>query len=228
MEIFDQLNRKFSGNFKESVEYYPEILSEAEIKAKSIYSLGEILNKNASNKTHKEVSIIFNEVFSDITLSIYLSACCMHNASKVLLRRVLELGIATIYFWDLPHKYWGWKNFETYESDLSFKDNIEHLSSSTYSLLLKSEFDIRVWEIEKDKINKVYRSLSNTIHGKYLTLETLSNTSFEFDKEEYKSNLKTIIQSENILISCFKQRFKSEFVELSQHIPALERFNYGY
>ena len=80
----------------------------------------------------------------------------------------------------------------------------------------------------RDKINKMYRNLSNTIHGKYLTFETISENMFEFDQEIYKSSIKSIIYCENILLSLFRSRFDMAFQDLLNKLPPLERYSYGY
>ena len=167
--------------------------------------------------------------FSDLSISIYLASCSINTASKTIIRRVLELGIGVLYFWDLQFKFWAWKENLNHESDLSFKESLDHLGSKAYTDFLKNELNITDWQIDKDKINKLYRSLSNTIHGKYVTFETISEKSFECDSEEYKAILSDIIRCENILISCFKSRFNEQYEELRvNHMPSVDRFKYVY
>jgi len=141
------------------------------------------------------------------------------------------LGIGAIYFLDLPNEYWGWKNIESYDTDMSFKSSLEYLGSLSYSEYLKNEFDVNGWGLDKekrDRINKYYRKLSNTIHGKYSTFETVSDKLFEYDQLAYSSNLRDVIYCENIIISLFKERFQSCFSSLVVHLPAIERYTYGY
>ena len=227
MEIFRTIHKKFSENFELSIDKEDALLNEAEVKSKFIYHIGEQLRKSTTSQTKLEVVEIFNELFSDTTVALYLSTCAISHSSNIMMRRVLELGIAILYFWDMPHKYWGWKNNSSYENDLSFKDNIEFLNSQTYSMYLEMDCGIKNWECDKEEINKYYRKLSNTIHGRYETFATASTDSFNFVQKDYKRDLNTIIGIENILLDCFKRRFKQEFENAVENVPAITRYNYG-
>lgn len=224
-EIYKKLKDKFSENFNSSIDLYNDILEEVEIKNKSFYCFGEILAKKSS-KTHEEIAYILNEIFSDLTVSTYLVLSSINNPAKILLRRVLELGIAVIYFWDLPHKYWGWKNINHYATDLQFKNNIDHINSDSYKEYLKNEHGIKESIIDKENIDIIYRDLSNTIHGKYETFESNIASSFSFNRDELNKNLLLIIKCQNILLKSYSKRFVNEYKELKNtKIPGLERYS---
>ena len=227
MEIYQQLNSKFSENFNSSIAVLKNELIEAESKAKLLYEFGLIMNSEGVSETDKQINEIYSEVFSDLTVSIYLALCSLDNASRVLIRRVLELGIAASYFRDMPHKFWHWKTHNNHESDLNFKENIEFLSGESYKLYLLNGHGIN-WEMNKEKINKLYRDLSNIIHGKYETFETKSVASFSYDEGDFKENISKIILCENIIISCLSQRHPKIFKQLEEKFPSLERYNNGY
>ena len=55
---------------------------------------------------------MFDEVFADVVSSIYLSACGLDKPAQMILRRALEVGAATVYVWDLPHVFSGWKEHD--------------------------------------------------------------------------------------------------------------------
>lgn len=228
MEIFKNIQTKFSCNFSKAIDLHKDKLEEAEVKSRILYSFGRILKSNAKTRTEEEISEIYNEVFSDLAISIYLSLSSIDNASKILLRRTLELGIATIYFWDLPYRFWGWKKSESYETDLNFKDILDHLNSTFYKEYLTNEFRIENWTIDKNKINQFYRKLSNVIHGKYISFETTHESSYEFIEKDYTELLDKIIFCENILINCNSLRFAKQFSTLKEKMPSIERYNYEY
>lgn len=228
MIIYESLKKKFSENFDRAISFNKDKLEEAEIKSRILFSFGSILNNDSKSKTEREISEIYNEIFSDIAISIYLSISSIDHASKILLRRAFELGFATIYFWDLPHQYWGWKKNESYETDLNFKEIIDYFSSLSYQEYLTNEFEIKNWFIDKSKINKLYRELSNVVHGKYISFETITEKSYEFVENEYESLLDRIIACENILINCNKTRFFKQYLILKDRMPSIERYNYEY
>jgi hypothetical protein len=224
LEIYQQLNNKFSENLKSSISTLKNELAEAESKAKILYEFGLIMNIGNVDETNRQINEIYSEIFSDLTVSIYLALCSLDNASRVLIRRVLELGIATFYFRDMPHKFWHWRLHNNHESDLNFKENIEFLSSDSYKLFLLNGHQIK-WDISKERINKLYRDLSNIIHGKYDTFETKSITSFSYNEIDLKENISKIILCEDILIYCISQRHPSVFKQLEEKFPSLERYN---
>lgn len=228
MDIYIKLKEKFSDNFDSSIHKQTEIISEIETKAKVIFTFGDLLNKSEVSKTKKETCQIFNEIFSDLSISIYLMNCSINTGAKVILRRVLELGLGAVYFWDLPHRYWGWKKIEAYENDLSFRESLDYLGSDSYKEFLKMEYSISDWDINKDEINKLYRNLSNSIHGKYSTFETITEKSFEYEAKDYESILKLIISCENIIITLLANRFKETFLKIKEIVPAIDRYSYGY
>lgn len=227
MDIYKQLKEKFANNFDASIGVDKEKLIEAELKASVIYNFGALMNKNVSSETIKSINGIYDEIFSDLSISIYLSLCSIDNASRVLLRRALELGIATLYFRDMPHRFWHWRETSTHDADLSFRENTDFLSSDAYKSYLLNEHKI-TWVIDKEKINKLYRELSNIIHGKYDTFETTAATSFDYNEGDFKENLSKVIRCENILISCLCQRFPEIFKKIKQDFPSLSRYNNVY
>jgi rubrerythrin len=92
---------------------------------------------------------------------------------------------------------------------------------------LLNEYKI-TWAIDKEKINKLYRELSNIIHGKYDTFETSTPNSFDYNKDDFKENLRKVVKCENIIISCLGQRFPEIFEKVKQDFPSLTRYNNVY
>ena len=227
MEVYKKLKDKFSNNFESSIQVDKDKLTEAELKAKVIYNFGVLMSKGEESATIKCVNEIYDEIFSDLTISIYLSLCSIDNASRVLLRRVLELGVATFYFRDMPHKFWHWRITNTHESDLSFRENVDFLAGDAFKAYLHNEHGIN-WSIDKDRINKLYRELSNVIHGKYETFETVAANSFDYSEVDFKENIRKIIVCENILISCLGARFPKIFEKINQDFPSLSRYKNVY
>lgn len=228
MDIFNKIHAKFSLNFQSAMRADDSLLKEVELKTRFIYNIGSELSNAQSTNTRREIIKIFDELFSDMTVCIYFSTCCIYNASYIIMRRVLELGIAILYFWDMPHKYWGWKTIPSHESDLNFKENIEYLSSTQYAEYLKHEFGIDNWVVDKVKFNAYYRAFSNTIHGKLDTFVTNTEKSFEHSDKEFFENIRQILKIQDLLLLLFARRFSEAFAQSEISIPSIERYKNGY
>ena len=127
---------KLMNNLKQSLMDNNSMLNEVEIKARSSAALGQILSEQKNLLLHqKKITTIFDEVFSDLIISIYLAGSALDKPAQIVLRRVLELGISIVYLWDLPHVFWGW---ETHDFDLSFNDMLEHLTKPNYVTFIQS------------------------------------------------------------------------------------------
>lgn len=211
------------------VEEIPR-LDEIEIKTRAVFYFGNILENDSSiNGTQKEVIKIYNEIFTDFTVVSYLSCAGIDNGARIILRRILELGIATIYLWDLPQKYWNWCNYDDHGSDLNFKDMLEHLNNRGYIDFINSENELELKElVNKEKLNKVYRELSNVIHGKSMTFESTDESSFEHQKDDLESLTAYTLFIQNSFITMWSKRFPNQFEELKSAFTPLTKYKYGY
>lgn len=222
-KVFLDLQDKFQSNLKLSLVENVENLSQAELKARAFAIVGQILREDPNlSPSHKEITAIFNELFTDSVISIYLAGCSLDKPAQTLLRRVLELGIAVIYLWDTPHQFWGWK---CHDKDLNFNEMIEYLNSDSYKTFVSSEnpnfsanslFDIK-------EAKKIYRELSNTIHGKISTFESLVPERFSYSKSDWEEHLTLVEQVQNVLLELWRNRFNNIFTELEKKIPAISR-----
>jgi hypothetical protein len=223
IQIFLKLQNNFQSNLNLSLLENTETLSKAEIKARAFAIIGQILLKYPNlSPSHKEITVIFNEIFTDLVISIYFAACSLDKPAQTLLRRVLELGIAVIYLWDTPYEFWGWKSRD---KDLKFQEMIECLDSDSYKLFVSSEnpnFDSINSLCDIKKANNIYRKLSNTIHGKISTFESLVPERFIYNKFDWEEHLNLVEEVENILLELLNNRFNI-FLELEKKLPAVSR-----
>lgn len=229
-EILEHLHLKFGENLKLCLSEDIAILEEVEIKAKGTYILGELIHKDGTiTETQKEISNIYPEIFTDLTISIYLASCAIDNSPKILLRRVLELGIAVVYLWDIPYKYWNWKNNDDYNNDLNFKEMLDYLNNTGYIDYINQENDSSVSNlVNKNSITKVYRELSNVIHGKYDNFESNNPDRFKHKKEDLLHILDYVLVIENILLSIWKKRFPKHFAKMESELLAITKYTYEY
>lgn len=229
-DIHKGLHSKFAGNIDQAITENIADLDEIEVKSRAIYYLGEILFQDPNiTSTQKEVTKIFYEIFTDFTITSYLSCCAIDNAARIVLRRILELGIATVYLWDLPYKFWNWNNYDEHSNDLSFKDMIDYLNNKGYIDFVNRENDSKLkYLIDKESANRIYRELSNVIHGKSITFESLDESSFAYKKDDLSELVEHTKKIENILISVWKARYPVQFQQLENKFTPITKYSYEY
>ncbi|MFE1744740.1 hypothetical protein [Coleofasciculus sp. H7-2] len=222
-QIFIELQEKLRQNLKVSLLENIEKLSQVEIKARAFAILGQVIReKPYLSQSQKEITTIFDEVFADVVTSVYLAGCSLDKPAQTLLRRVLELGVAIIYLWDMPHQFWGWK---CHDKDLNFNEMIDYLNSPSYkSFILNENYKKStgfLFEVEECK--KIYRILSNTIHGKISTFESVLPDRFNHNSVDWQKHLDLVMQVQNILLHLWENRFSDSFFELEKKLPSLSR-----
>ncbi|MEF3352087.1 hypothetical protein PV403_02770 [Paenibacillus sp. GYB006] len=221
VNIYNELHKKFKVNFTKSLENEAELLARVEIKSRSFAILGQIISQEHTLEQHqKEIIPIFDELFSDISIGIYFAASSLENPAKIQLRRVLELGIAVTYLWDLPHVFWGWKQ---HDFDLNFNDMLEHFSKDGYKTYVRtvnsSYKDEDVLQFKQAR--KLYRILSNTVHGKITTFESNLPKRYSYQDEDWKRFLEMAEEVEDILFDLWNKRLVKYTPELIKQVPAL-------
>ena len=124
--VLPALRSRFDQNLDATLGLDQKLWQLVELKARVVPAVAEILrNHEAISATQKVILCIYDEVFADIVISSYLAACGLDKPGRMTLRRGLELGIASVYLWDNPHLFWGWKE---QDKDLNFNEMIEHLA----------------------------------------------------------------------------------------------------
>lgn len=148
----------------------------------------------------------------------------MENPAKIQLRRVLELGIAIVFLWDMPHVFWGWKS---HDNDLNFNDMLEHFSKEGYKSYIKSiNKDYNYDEIVKFKdARRLYRILSNTVHGKITTFESNLPKRYSHQVEDWRSFLQLAEEVEDLVLGLWEKRLNKYFPELYSQLPAIKILN---
>jgi hypothetical protein len=173
-------------------------------------------------ETQREVTCVFNEIFGDLICSLYFAACALDRPAQMILRRVLELGVATVYLWDLPHVFWGWKQNDV---DLNFKEMMEHLASPGYKSFLSIANGRAAGRdvLDGPEARKLYRDLSNAIHGKLSTFETLISDRFTHTQADWGGHLILVGRVERLLLTMWNIRFHEVELGLQSNMPQLQR-----
>jgi len=222
--ILKKMESKLSANLKQCLEKEDlENFNDVEVKARAFAVLGQILNESEGLSPHqKEIIPTFDEIFSDIIISLYFAACSLDNPAQIILRRVLELGVAIVYLWDYPIAFWGWKN---HDKDLKFNEMIEYLASDTYKTFIQSinqnhnnEYGLLIQDARNS-----YRRFSNTLHGKIVTFESTLTDRFTYNSEDWHSYISLVKKVQEVLLNMYGTRFYECFTELYQRLPSLSR-----
>ena len=221
-EVWQALNAKFSSNLTIALSQESELCSRAELQARAIPVVATILSKNlqASN-WQRDALVMFDEVFADVICSIYLAASGLDKPAQMLLRRALEVGVATVYLWDLPHIFWGWKNDD---KDLNFNEMLVHLGSSGYDSFVKSENPSCSGSglLDAPRARELYRKLSNIVHGKMTDFESVLPDRFQHSPIDWKTHLEQVCEVEGILIRIWQNRFRCVSERLFIEFPQLQ------
>lgn len=184
-EIINMLSDKFNSNFREWQGIQDKKLDKVIISIFTLNTIAEILNEKKSSVHHDVCIKIFSEIIADTSSSLYLSACAIDKPANIVLRRVLELGVASIYLWDMPHVVYSWKN---HDEDLSFSDMLKHITNQGYIDYFTENEKIggKVCVIDMRKAQKIYGQLSDIVHGKITSFETDLPNKFTFESDDWE------------------------------------------
>jgi hypothetical protein len=161
--VWSDLNRKFNNNLSLALAQDETYASKAEVQARAIPAIAKILrDKLELTDWQRDALCMFDEVFADLICSIYLSACGLDKPAQMILRRALEVGVATVYVWDLPHVFWGWKD---HDKDLNFNEMLDHFASQGFNSLVRNQNALYVGGelIDAGRARSLYRNLSNIV-----------------------------------------------------------------
>ena len=205
-QVLVELNQKFNTNFNEWNSLNNHNLSKSFVGLQCIATIGEVLEHRKTSKHHNICCKIYDEIFSDGVSAIYLATNAMDKPAGIVLRRVLELGLAAIYLWDMPHMAFLW-NF--YDQDLSFTEMLKHLNSKGYISYVKNENKVKIDKelIPASEVQDIYGSLSDIVHGKITTFETSIPERFKFVEEDWNHFVTIIDKVVTILVKAFLLRF---------------------
>ena len=221
IEILNELKDKFDLNFNSWSKIDGNELHKTFVLARAIFEIGQILKEKASSKHHEKCCQICDEVFADIISATYLATCAIDKPASIILRRVLELGVASIYLWDMPHISYAW---ELKDHNLSFSEMITHLNSDGYKLFVSEETGKKVDGeiIDSKKLKASYGELSDIAHGKMNSFESNLPNRFTFCEKDwlnFTNKTNEILQS---LVNAFLKRFNIRS-DLVKKLPTLNK-----
>lgn len=223
-EILLALHEKFGKNIESLEQDAWEIIDDIDIKSRIISEIRNILfTENCVTEGQSKIcSELLEEVFSDFSLAMYLCTIGLIVQARMSVRRAFELGVATVYMWDLPHEYWGWR---CGDQDLSFSAMVAHLNSCGYSEYVKHirGGDLTTSICEQAKFQKIYRELSNTVHGKISELPPLSPERFLPNRNGVREHLALTASAQQAVIELLLGRFNGLRQKIETAFPVTKR-----
>jgi len=219
--VLSDLNAKFCKNLGLALSQEEPLASRAELQARAIPIVAKILSHHLElTAWQREALCMFDEVFADVICSIYLSACGLDKPAQMILRRALEVGAATVYVWDLPHLFWGWKD---HDKDLNFNEMLEHFSTHGFQSFVRSQNPLlkNPEVFDTALARSLYRKLSNIIHGKMTTFESLLPDKFQYTQGDWRLHLEEVCAVEQILLALWENRFRCVSEHLLNDFPQL-------
>lgn len=216
-----ELHGKFVDNFIEWGKIDDDRLERVFISLQCVAAIGEILNEK-NNLIHSDICCkIYDEIFSDGVSAIYLASIAMDKPANSVLRRILELGVAALYLWDMPHIAHSWNSHDQY---LSFSEMLNHLNSKGYIAYLNnlnSNFlDNEL--LPSKRFQKLYGDLSDVVHGKITTFESFMPDRFKFIESEWHIFIDLIEEVVGSLVKAFIIRH-DVLSEISIHVPQAKK-----
>lgn len=205
-QVMNELNSKFISNFSEWGSLKHPKLDRAFVGLRSIAVTGELLSSSSNSAHHIICSEIYDEIFSDGVSAVYLASIAMDKPARIVLRRVLELGLAAIFLWDMPHMAFSWKKVD---QDLSFSEMLRHVNSPGYLEYVNKEnkYEITVEIILSSKAQNIYGMLSDIVHGKITTFESSMPNRYKFVENEWDEFIDLLNEVIDLLIEAFIRRF---------------------
>jgi hypothetical protein len=218
------LHEAFGRNITNVSQSEVELFDDLDLNSRTIAEIRTVLLRDycTTDEQKKICADILDEVFSDFTLALYLFSAGLIVPARMSIRRALELGLASVYLWDLPHEYWGWKKHDV---DLSFSAMITHLNCEGYRAYLASIHGAPAVSPICDfpRLQRFYRQLSNTVHGKTEALQPLSPERFTAGKNDLKTHLNLAIEVQGELIALLYGRFHGLKANIDQSFPQVGR-----
>lgn len=205
-QVLVELHQKFNENFSEWNSLGDHGLEKTFVGLQCIAAVGEVLEERKSSKHHDICCKVYDEIFSDGVSSVYLAANAMDKPAGIVLRRVLELGVAALYLWDMPHMAFSWNH---HDQDLSFTEMLKYLNSKGFVSYINKENKVNIGNelIPTSRAQEIYGSLSDIVHGKITTFETSIPERFKFVNEDWSQFVMIIEEVLAMLVKAFLLRF---------------------
>lgn len=223
-DLLGALHDKFSDNLDKAVDASSApILERIDLNSRIISAFKAALIKEYKEDAHKVgCAEILDEVFSDFAIAMYLNSIGLIVPARMSTRRAFELGLSVVYMWDMPQEYWGWKKCD---QDLSFSVMVAQLNSSGYQEYIKQlrgESENSCF-CDQASFQRLYRILSNTVHGKISDLPALAPERFSTVTNGLLEHLELIVNTQDAVICLLFGRFSELEKTIRTIFPQIKR-----
>lgn len=208
-QVMLELNQKFNGNFEQWKALDEHNLENTFLSLQCVAIVGETLKERKYSKHHDICCKIYDEIFSDGVAALYLASNAMDKPANIVLRRALELGLAALYLWDMPHMAFSW---DQHDQDLGFSEMLSHINSKGYIsyVIAENNANIECELISSTRAQKIYGILSDIVHGKITTFESSMAERFKFVEDDWNNFVKLIEEVVLMLLKAYLIRFDLE------------------
>lgn len=144
---------------------------------------------------------LLHEVKYDLITSIQFASMGIYRNAFISLRSALELGISFVKFVDDNYHYMLWcknKYNITWSSLISKDDGVLTIKY----LNLFSDIDENKINLIRDRVDESYSICSESVHGKFIYMQTFYDTRLNYDSHRFDVFIKTfndIVDSLNIM-----------------------------
>jgi hypothetical protein len=215
-ELLENLHQHFGENITSMNSEVLALMESIDVSSRVIDSIRNELRENYCNSdVHKlHCADLCGEIFANFSQAMYLFSSGLVLPARMLVRTALELGIAVVYMWDMPHEYWGWVK---HDEDISFSKMIAHLSTERYATHLANLGGKGV--CDQNALKLYYASLSNTVHGKLSELPPLAPERFKVEGADIQKHLTLTINVQRALIDIWCGRFSTPSFFIEKQFP---------
>jgi hypothetical protein len=222
--LLTTLHYKFAANLNGLDRDVIALLEIIDVKSRAIDGVaGELQRSHSREGKHQpQCAHLIEEIFADLCQAMYLLATGLVVPARMLARRAFELALAIVYMWDLPHEYWGWA---MHDQGLNFSKMVEHLCSPGYLTLISSIQNKTPpdWPCNSTALQTLYRTLSDTVHGKSEGLPPLSPERYSPNMKNVGEHLKLLTEIQKTILNLWCARFGGIREHLSKEFPKAMR-----
>lgn len=204
IDLLESLHSHFGSNISQMTPDIVTLVDKVDISSRQIDNIRITVLREYCGDDKQKIGCadLLGEIFADFSQAMYLFSIGLIVPARMLVRGALELGLAFLYFWDMPHEYWGWSK---HGSDLNITGMIEHLGSQKYAAHLANVNGTSA--CDPAYLKKTYRDLSETVHGKFVDMPALSPRRFNLLETGVDKHFHMTVGVQRALVDLWCGRF---------------------
>ena len=157
---------------------------------------------------NNDVLSVFSEAENDLLNSIVFSCQGFYRNAFMCLRSSIELMFSFIYYYDRNYEYVLWKSDYINTQWYTITDIDKGVyNKEFYKIIWRREINLS--EFSK-KVADAYHKCSQSVHGKYGYMQTVTYSSVKYDDESFQRFIKQFDETTEIIKIILYLRFKQE------------------